>query len=168
MLPVKQPMRDISKITAQVARCPTSLAAHSTLLLSRRSPGSEGYCVVGKTVITEQDLSLKHKRMFKTLLRTETGNYLGSNSEETQSRYEETDTVTNMKRQLLHVQGPPRLAQVSCPASPLSLASLLSDRSSPTSQMLRPVRELRNDVISASVRPLHFRVGPAHHPHSSS
>lgn len=35
----------------------------------------------------EQDLSLKHKRMFKILLGTlETGNYLGSNIEETQSR----------------------------------------------------------------------------------
>lgn len=86
LLPVKQPMRDISKITAQVGQMPNQPSCPQHLAAFKEEPGV-WRLLCCRQVIMEQDLSLKHKRMFKILLGTlETGNYLGSNIEETQSR----------------------------------------------------------------------------------
>lgn len=142
LLPVKQPMRAISKITAQVDQmlnqpiCPQHLAAFKEeprvwRLLCCREDSDNGTGLESETQEVVQNPPQD----------SETGNYLGSNSEETQSRQKETDTVTNMKCQLLHIACKvlPSLAPgvLSCL---LSLSSLLSDRSSPTPQMPCPVQ----------------------------
>ena len=172
LLPVKQPMRDISKITAQVDQmlnqpiCPQHLSAFKEepwvwRLLCCKEDSDNGTGLESEI----QEVVQNPPQDF------ETGNYLGLNSEETQSRQKQTDTVTNMKCQLLHIACKvlphPAPGVLSCLLS-LSLASLLSDRSSPTPQMSCPVQRAEKWCHFCLWSPLHFPVGPAHHSHFSS